>query len=37
MAATEDDDDLAHIQPVVIIGMHRSGTSCLAGCGRIFK
>jgi hypothetical protein len=25
-------DELAHGQPVVIFGMHRSGTSCLAGC-----
>jgi len=25
-------DALAHVQPVVIFGMHRSGTSCLAGC-----
>jgi len=32
MAAAQDCDDLAHIQPVAIIGMHRSGTSCLAGC-----
>ncbi len=25
-------DELTHVQPVVIFGMHRSGTSCLAGC-----
>ena len=25
-------DELAQVQPVVIFGMHRSGTSCLAGC-----
>ena len=25
-------DELADTQPIVILGMHRSGTSCLAGC-----
>ncbi len=28
----DQQDKLSHVQPVVIFGMHRSGTSCLAGC-----
>lgn len=32
VASTHDDDDTIYIQSVAIIGMHRSGTSCLAGC-----